>query len=138
MELANNIFVGADTVDEALHDDDPCVRVMAVKFLERMSTSAVLPLIDALKDEDSDVRWAAASALGTIGDASAAEALIEALRDKDLEVRQKVTEALGTLGDARAVEPLIEASQEAEPLVRYAADHRAREDRTYRCCRLAQ
>lgn len=121
MELANNISVGEDKVDKALHDDDPCVRMMAVKFLGRMSTSAVLPLIDALKDEDSDVRWTAAAALGTIADASAAEALIEALRDEDLEVRLKVTETLGSLGNAIAVEPLIEASREAESLVRCAA-----------------
>jgi len=41
-------------------------------------------LIMALRDEDSDVRKAAAEALGEIGDKRAVGVLISALEDKDL------------------------------------------------------
>jgi HEAT repeat protein len=42
----------------------------------------VEPLIAALKDENSDVRQAAAKALGKIGDPRAVEPLIAALSDE--------------------------------------------------------
>lgn len=45
---------------------------------------AVDPLIQALKDEDDDVREAAADALGDIGDGRAVEPLTQALNDKDV------------------------------------------------------
>jgi HEAT repeat protein len=51
-------------------------------------------LIEALKDEDSNVRWRVAYALGEIGDRRAVEPLIEALKDKDSDVRWQAAEAL--------------------------------------------
>jgi len=74
--------------------------------LVELGQLAVEPLIQALKDEDSDVGEKVAEALGEIGDARAVEPLIQALKDEDSDVGEKVAEALGEIGDARAVEPL--------------------------------
>ena len=63
--------------------------------------------IAALKDEDSEVRWNAAKALGKIGDAAVAP-LIAALKDGDPEVRGNAAKALGEIGDKRAVDPLLD------------------------------
>ena len=69
----------------AKHDWDKCVALGAL---------AVEPLIAALKDENSDVRQAAAKALGKIGDPRAVEPLIDALQDKEWFVRRTAAEAL--------------------------------------------
>ncbi len=50
---------------------------------------AVLPLIEALKDEDEDVRKEAAEALGELEDKRAVVPLIEALKDEDVEMSEK-------------------------------------------------
>jgi len=81
----------------------------------------VEPHIDALKDEDSDVREGAAEALGEIGDKRAVEPLILALKDEDWIVREGATGALGEIGDERAVEPLTEALKDENYQVREAA-----------------
>jgi len=57
----------------------------------------VEPLIAALKDEDVNVRWPAARALGEIKDPRAVEPLIAALKDEELHVRWAAAEALVSL-----------------------------------------
>jgi HEAT repeat protein len=57
----------------------------------------VEPLIAALKDKDSDVRKAAAEALGKIGDPRAVEPLIAALKDAEWHVRKAAAKALVSL-----------------------------------------
>jgi HEAT repeat protein len=121
----------------AKHDWDKCVALGAL---------AVEPLIAALKDENSDVRQAAAKALGKIGDPRAVEPLIAALKDYYSGVRYAAADALGRLGwepaqdemagwywmakrdwdkcvalGALAVEPLIAALKDAEWIVREQA-----------------
>ena len=57
-------------------------------------------LIQALKDENKDVRREAASALGRIGEEAknAVPALIQALKGQDPEVRDTIVWALGKMG----------------------------------------
>ncbi|MEA1869480.1 MAG: HEAT repeat domain-containing protein [Euryarchaeota archaeon] len=63
---------------KALENED--MRAGAVEALGRIGDErAVLPLIDALIDEDREVRWGAAGALGKIGDTRAVGPLIHAL-----------------------------------------------------------
>jgi hypothetical protein len=61
-------------------------------------------LVVALNDEDKDVRWSAAFALGDTGDARAVEPLVAALADDALVL--VAARALGKIGDPRAVDPL--------------------------------
>ena len=82
---------------------------------------AVEPLIEALRDSFSDVRYYAARALGEIRDSRVVEPLIEALRDEDYEVRGNAALALGKIGDKRAVEPLTKSLKNKDRGVRMRA-----------------
>jgi HEAT repeat protein len=55
------------------------------------------PLLNALRDNDTEVRLAAAEALGKIGDAHAVMALNQALQDKDSRVRAAAARSLGEI-----------------------------------------
>lgn len=58
--------------------------------------SEILDLLtDSLKDDEADVRAAAAKSLGLLRDKKSIPALKEALKDKEAEVRAAVIEALG-------------------------------------------
>ena len=63
-------------------------------------------LIEALKDEDYDVRLCAIDILGEIGSSKAVEPLIAILGYEDEYVRKLTAQALGKIGDTRAIEPL--------------------------------
>lgn len=90
-------------------DPKESVRGLAALWLGDLEDSrAVVPLIEALKDQNEYIACNAAIALGMIGDASAVDPLIEALKSKGL-LRQDAAEALAKIGDQRAVEPLREA-----------------------------
>jgi HEAT repeat protein len=77
-----------------------------------LGTPAVPPLIQALGDEDIDVRRAACRALGEIGDRQAVPPLIQALRDWSSYVRVAACEALGQIGDPQALPHLIQALED--------------------------
>jgi len=78
----------------------------AVSALTRIGESAVTPLIDALKDEDKDIRYMAARALESIG-TYAVEPLIAELGNNRSRVRVCAAETLGKIGHPKAIEPLI-------------------------------
>lgn len=115
-----------------------------------VAEAAILPyLITSLEDDAPEMRWAAAYALGKLGDQraveplrkalyddqdkvrreavkslaqlKAVEPLIGVLRDEESTVRTGYCDALGHLGDARAVQPLIECLKDSSELVRQAA-----------------
>lgn len=76
-------------------------------------SSATVALITALEDDDTEVRLAAARALGDRADTAAINALVNALRrDASAEVRQAAAHALGQIEDARAVPGLTAALRE--------------------------
>jgi HEAT repeat protein len=79
---------------EALRDDDPDVRLVAVQHLG--GPARVQTLIDTLRDNHAGVRRQAAESLSAMGTA-AAPALVEALRDQDPRVRAEAAFALGDL-----------------------------------------
>ena len=97
------------------------VQELSLKFLGAEGKNREEVLISALKDEDSDVREAAAKALGKIKDPRAVEPLISALKDEDSDVREAAAKALGEIKDPRAVEPLISALKDVNWRVRDAA-----------------
>jgi len=61
---------------------------------------------DVLDAERPELRMAAATGLGRVGDPSATEALIQRLSDPKVRVRSRSAMACGRIGDPRAVEPL--------------------------------
>jgi bilin biosynthesis protein len=78
-------------------------------------------LREALKDQNKDVRCAAAKALAKLGE-PAIPALREALKDKeDWRVRRAAAEALGNLGDRESIPALREALKDKDSGIRCAA-----------------
>ena len=79
-------------------------------------------LIDALGDQNSDVREAAARTLGRSGDSGAVRPLLRLLaRDPEEEVREAAAQALGLLADPSAVPGLRAAVDDRSHTVRFAA-----------------
>jgi hypothetical protein len=68
---------------------------------------AVDPLIGALQDKDSSVRYAAAVALEAIGDLRAVEPLVSALGDEDASVRLSAAKALWRISTLPAAQAVI-------------------------------
>ncbi|MDD1673229.1 MAG: HEAT repeat domain-containing protein [Methanomicrobiales archaeon] len=77
-------------------------------------------LIRALEHQNTEVRYQAAKALGTLHDPSSVNRLAKALRDPDCGVRWKAAEALGKIGDP-AVPFLIDALQDPTADIRWRA-----------------
>ncbi len=89
---------------------------------QRDTTSIAVPaLIAALKDNDVEVRRAAASSLANLEDPRAVPGLIDALKDSDKEVRVMAANALGNLEDPRAVPGLAALVSDRSSDVRAAA-----------------
>lgn len=103
---------------EKLTDNDFQVRHDAADAIVKIGSPAVPALIEALKNENKQVRWRAASALGAIGaEASAAvPALITTLQDEEEYIRRIGAYALGKIGPqaSAAVPELLDALQDSD------------------------
>ena len=129
-------------VDTACDDDGDDVRAAAIDALDKYGQSALEQLIGALTGEnlgtsadwttarafagvlDADrpeLRMAAATGLGRIGDRNATPALVDRLGDSDPRVRARAAVACGRLEDPRAVEALGRRLDDAYVDVRQAA-----------------
>lgn len=98
-----------------LRSENPVARDNAARRLFQFKDSrAVEPLINALADVESSVRFLAARALGNIGDARAVDSLTSALVDEDHKVRRSAAKALGAIGDARSVDALVKALEDKD------------------------
>ncbi|MCX8566017.1 MAG: HEAT repeat [Glomeribacter sp. 1016415] len=90
-----------------------------------LSSDAVQALISSLKDENGNVRGAAASALGSQSTLSsnAVQALISSLKDENGNVRDAAASALGSQStlSSDAVQALISYLKDEDEDVRYAA-----------------
>jgi HEAT repeat protein len=100
-------------------------RLFALKQLGTIgpaAAEAVPAIVVALKDQDRDVRGAAADALNEIGPAAAGavSALVVALKDPDEGVRRYAAVAINKIGPAAAegVSALVEALRDQNPTAR--------------------
>ncbi len=89
------------------------LRVLCLKAVSNYKdTKSITPILYCLnnKKEHYKVRFAAAEALGKIGDKNAVESLINVVSDeneKSVYVRESAAVALGMIGDMRAVDPFL-------------------------------
>jgi HEAT repeat protein len=77
---------------------EPLSRTPVVRRLSHMDNLQIAHHIALLKNEDTNVRYSAAEALGQSGDASAVPALVEALKDENSDVRDSVAKVLAENG----------------------------------------
>jgi HEAT repeat protein len=113
--------VGLVSLLSKLSDSDPELRRLdpfSPDYRKRFEE-----LIEALRDEDPDVRRDAVEDLGFSDDPRAVELLLEALRDEIPKVRAQAAYAFGQLGiaDSRVFEALIEALRDSDSGVRMMA-----------------
>ncbi len=109
-----------------LENADPKVRVRAADALGKVDGELTGKACSALRahiwDDDPDVRYTVALALGELRDMEAVEDLIDAiLGDGHPLPRQAAVIALGLIGDPRATKALIRMLKEASPDVRFQA-----------------
>ena len=76
---------------------------------------------ELLADQDPDMRWTAAEALGKIGHRSSRTALIAALRDQEARVRAAAALSLGRIGEAESAPALVQSLADPAEMVRVAA-----------------
>ena len=75
-----------------------------------LRTAGPCPLmLDALKDEDENVRATAIEHIGKVGESSVLDALIEIIGSDDIWTAYPAADALGRIGDKKAVPALIKA-----------------------------
>jgi HEAT repeat protein len=106
----------AENLVPLLGNKDSNVRMNTIEALKRIGGPSVEPLINALYNDDVQIRTNAAMILGDIGDTLAVEPLIDTLMYKSgsssiepATLRLEAARALGKIRPARAVEPLIAA-----------------------------
>jgi HEAT repeat protein len=109
-------------ISEAYESGVRRLKVAAVHAMGRSCEPRWLPLLlRELSNEEAEVRYEAATALGSLGDESAVKNLVAALSDDDEEVRQASIAALGEIGGREAREALSELSREGSPAAKEAA-----------------
>lgn len=108
---------------EALREPDKWVSPRVAEVLVPFGALAEAPLMEALRDPNSDnLRTWAASILGEIRSRAAVPNLIRALWDRAESVRAAAARALGEIGDHRAVNALLEGTlRDPSALVRMEA-----------------
>jgi HEAT repeat protein len=109
-------------ISEAYESGVRRLKVAAVHAMGRSCESRWLPLLlRELGNEEAEVRYEAANALGSLGVAGAVGHLIQALNDTDEEVRAASIAALGEIGGRDAREALLTLTREGSPAAKEAA-----------------
>lgn len=94
-----------------LRDADPGIEQHTVVHLGELRYGPAVPhLLERLSLPNVEMRRAAATALGLIGDSEAVTPLVETLYDEDSQVVQNVAIALARIGDPVSVPPLVQTA----------------------------
>ncbi len=108
---------GIPILNKASEDADPGVRQAAILALGGLAPNAIPVLTTLLVRKETDVKRAAAAALGSTHQRAAVAPLVKALSDADPTVRQAVVSALSRIPDAQAAIGLVQALQDVDPTV---------------------
>lgn len=111
--------------DESFHNGCPSLKLYLASALGNYKTdmTALLALIDGLKDDELLAREESAKSLGRIGNPMAVPYLAEALKDRSFAVKINAVKALKAIGDINAYPYLKQITDEKheDPLLRKAA-----------------
>jgi len=109
-------------ISEAYESGMRRMKVAAVHAMGRSCEPRWLPLLfRELANEEPEVRYEAATALGSLGAEGAVPHLVRSLSDSDQEVRDAAITALGEIGGLDARNALAELVREGSPAVKEAA-----------------
>ena len=109
-----------DGLIEALnYQEDHNIRLAAASALGKVGDSRAIDPLITALDDQQGVNEMAALALGEIGDSRAVEPLTKSLGDENWELRSSAAKALGKIGDERAVDPLINLLEDRNENVRW-------------------
>ena len=108
----------APAFERGIISDDPIVRVSSCFGFSGIAEEhglAVVRLADVLAtDSDSQVRAAAASALGIVGGTNAPRQLIDATTDSNVHVRRSAVKALASFDDPTTGDALLERAEDED------------------------
>lgn len=88
---------------------------------QRGTPSITAALVEALRDQDGQVREQAAMGLAITPGADVIDPLLDALKDPDAQVREKAAIGLAFRHDPKIVEPLLTAIEDSDAQVREKA-----------------
>ena len=108
---------------EALETDNPAVQAVTGRMLAELGIrEAGMPLVRLLASEETQVRQAAAAALGRLRDPRAVQPLLERLPQKPWRAeRCEILLTLGRVGEPRAVPFLDDQLKDEDPMVQNCA-----------------
>lgn len=104
----------------SMGDENSGVRTKSMLALVEIGEPAVDSLINALSNEDWQIRSRAAEALGLIGAKKAVNPLIETLTDENSWVKKSAVESLGNIGNEKAADPLKKLLQDDDSEIHMA------------------
>ena len=111
-----------DGLIEALgYRDDHNVRLAAASALGRIGDPRAVDPLISALDDRPRVREVIITTLGEIGDPRAVESLIVALEDADWNIRSTIAKALGKVGDTRTSKSLVNLLRDKNEMVRWSA-----------------
>jgi Virulence factor/Scaffold protein Nfu/NifU N terminal/HEAT repeats len=112
LERMNPTLDDVMVLKQALKDEKPSIRRLAVVYLGMIEDVAVLPLLYlALQDKNVSVRRTAGDALSDLGNPNAIPVMCDALSDKNKLVRWRAARFLFEVGDESAI-PALKAAQD--------------------------
>lgn len=112
-----------ELIKTAYHTDDTKLKASAIYAMGHNCNLDWLPiLLSELKNEEAEIRYAAAGACGELGAEEAVPYLLEMVTDIDERVREASIKALGEIGNERARRALKRLAQNPEQAIRNAAE----------------
>jgi HEAT repeat protein len=109
---------------EALnYEKDHNVRLAAASALGKIGDDQAVEPLIDALDDRREVKEVAILSLGKIGDPVAGDSLVDMLEDKNWEVRSSAAKALGQIGDPHSVEPLIKVLGDRSETIRWVASN---------------
>lgn len=107
---------------EALnYEDDANIRLAAASALGKVGDTEAVEPLINALDDQGAVKEVAVLSLGEIGDTRAVDALISVLREDDWEICSSAAKALGKIGDPRAIQPLTDLLDKKNKNIRWHA-----------------
>lgn len=111
-------FLLADLFDKSRH---PSEKNALIESIQRFGDIGIIVIIQALHDEDTEVREYAPWVLGKIKSDKGLNALKNVLKDKDSDLRWNEINALSEIKNDKSIDASIEALKDKDPDVRWKA-----------------